>query len=104
MSFSFSSRDIPTQTLSAGRELYGLRKDGTTNCDRVDVVFAPVAVSLAGEAALLRPGRWRRRLYFLLVMLRRVLRRLMIDGFFQRLNLMLMFLGRVARRRLRAFW
>ena len=35
-------------------------------------------------------------------MLRRVLRRLVIDGLFERLDLVLMFLGRVARGSLRA--
>jgi hypothetical protein len=76
-------------------------------------MFAGLVLSIAAvrarlgsarKAALLRACRRRYSLHFLWMMLRCVLRRLVVDGLFQRLNLVLMFLGRVARGRLRALW
>jgi len=66
-------------------------------CRRVFVVSAPIAnARLTGKTTLLRPCRWRHGLTSLQMVLGRVLRRLVVDGLFERLYLLPMFLGRVA--------
>ncbi|MEA2785376.1 MAG: hypothetical protein QOF71_1480 [Candidatus Eremiobacteraeota bacterium] len=63
-----------------------------------------VSPRLSGKTALLRTCRRRHSLDLLRVMLRGMLRRLVKDCFFQRLNFVLMFLSGVARCRLRGLW